>query len=125
MKPARLDVIDRMRGVAILLVVLYHAGGNEWRLPHYDDDGWVRLPPAGASWLLAPIFHFGFVGVHAFFVLSGFCIHLRAARRRHDPSVAPLALRGFLLRRFWRIYPPDRKSTRLNSSHQIISYAVF
>src|SRR5258708_30104274 len=24
-----------------------------------------------------------------------------------------------------RVVPPDRKSTRLNSSHQIISYAVF
>src|SRR4029079_2794026 len=32
---------------------------------------------------------------------SGFCIHLRAARQR-----APLELRSYALRRFWRIYPP-------------------
>src|SRR5574344_1295761 len=29
------------------------------------------------------------------------------------------------VRELYKIYRPDRKSTRLNSSHQIISYAVF
>src|SRR5207244_8046105 len=32
---------------------------------------------------------------------------------------------SFVWRAFVRIEDPDRKSTRLNSSHQIISYAVF
>src|SRR5258708_22906614 len=39
--------------------------------------------------------------------------------RRHDVS-------GFVGRKpVWLVRPLDRKSTRLNSSHQIISYAVF
>src|SRR5258708_31142169 len=35
------------------------------------------------------------------------------------------ALRGWQQLRFEATEDPDRKSTRLNSSHQIISYAVF
>src|SRR6266705_5411316 len=41
---------------------------------------------------------------------SGFAVVFRHAPFRHDPA--------FLLK-------PDRKSTRLNSSHRTISYAVF
>src|SRR3712207_8993921 len=44
---------------------------------------------------------------------------LRAAGRAVRESVT--ALRSLLI----EIYPPDRKSTRLNSSHANISYAVF
>src|SRR5258708_33461252 len=41
------------------------------------------------------------------------------------PLSGPLHLRRSKLTR-WPLEPdPDRKSTRLNSSHQIISYAVF
>src|SRR3712207_8550670 len=32
---------------------------------------------------------------------------------------------GFSMRRNWAVLPRDRKSTRLNSSHANISYAVF
>src|SRR2546430_13348500 len=42
-------------------------------------------------------------------------------RRRRDPHAADA--RHDAARRAWR--PPDRKSTRLNSSHSQISYAVF
>src|SRR5258708_26178755 len=45
----------------------------------------------------------------------------KAGRRQLQPLVRQTPLD------VWRISPPhgDRKSTRLNSSHQIISYAVF
>src|SRR5438552_11097380 len=54
-----------------------------------------------------------------------------ARRDRHGPAFAG---RGFFVRPRWCLQPGarrivfaarDRKSTRLNSSHQIISYAVF
>src|SRR5207244_8634033 len=48
---------------------------------------------------------------------------LRAAAVEHEKPIAILAdLQGPKIRTG---PPPDRKSTRLNSSHQIISYAVF
>jgi|SRR5579871_963693 len=95
-----------MRGVAILLVLVYHAGANGWRLPPWRADGWIQLSTLGSKWLAVPFLHFGFAGVHLFFVLSGYCIHLRAARAISDGKPPLPSLRVFFLRRFWRIYPP-------------------
>src|SRR5258708_27878924 len=46
---------------------------------------------------------------------------------RLRPAATPQAYRLYApwIRRLCITLPPDRKSTRLNSSHQIISYAVF
>src|SRR5260221_10326200 len=42
------------------------------------------------------------------------------------PAPEPLCARDVLERgELWRPYRTDRKSTRLNSSHTVISYAVF
>src|SRR2546426_7074797 len=49
--------------------------------------------------------------------LDGLCTEGR--RERHDPARTPEALDGT------EPGPRDRKSTRLNSSHLVISYAVF
>src|SRR5439155_5101263 len=48
----------------------------------------------------------------------------RDRRRRRDRAAARIATGG-LRGRDRRRSPPDRKSTRLNSSHVAISYAVF
>src|SRR5256886_5483120 len=42
-----------------------------------------------------------------------------------DPSILDLTLAPIRSREFARVHPSDRKSTRLNSSHSQISYAVF
>src|SRR5207244_12252146 len=47
------------------------------------------------------------------------------AARANRPLAAPVALRARSRARGCRGRSRDRKSTRLNSSHQIISYAVF
>ena len=92
--------------MAILLVLVYHAGALGWRLAPYGKGGWIVLPHLGAAWLLVPPLHFGFVGVQCFFVLSGFCIHLRAARLLAAGDPALPSVRDFFARRFWRIVPP-------------------
>src|SRR5258708_21263398 len=47
------------------------------------------------------------------------------SRLMHGAEVCPLAFRPVLRLVATRQSAEDRKSTRLNSSHQIISYAVF
>src|SRR2546426_6717457 len=52
-----------------------------------------------------------------------------AELREHDDDLAPLDLLDFareeLSHLVGELLPKDRKSTRLNSSHLVISYAVF
>src|SRR5438034_8841705 len=50
------------------------------------------------------------------------CISLRA---RYDSSKAGLTRSGHTKSRLLFFHSIDRKSTRLNSSHTVISYAVF
>ncbi len=101
-KTSRLFGVDAMRGLAILLVLGYHAGPLRFRLAEYQPSGVVALPHLSVGELLQlPVFHFGFVGVHAFFVVSGFCIHLRYAANQTRFSAT-----DFFRRRLWRIVPP-------------------
>jgi peptidoglycan/LPS O-acetylase OafA/YrhL len=98
--------IDVMRAVAILLVVGYHAGPLAWRMPPWDDAGVLRPPSLGAWWLAVPVLHFGYAGVHLFFVISGFCIH---ASCRLGLDVVPWrgeGARRYAWRRLVRIAPP-------------------
>src|SRR3712207_7937055 len=69
------------------------------------DDLQQAILEAGAD--LAPIYAFG--------------------QLHPPPEVAVVALPRVVFRRFWLAlaFPLDRKSTRLNSSHANISYAVF
>ncbi|MFO0909343.1 MAG: acyltransferase [Isosphaeraceae bacterium] len=89
---AKLDCLDGLRGVAILLVVLYHLAGGGGQPYH-------RL----VAGCLEP-FRYGFTGVHLFLVLSGFCL-THSLIRRAAVGRAP-TLRSYLASRFWRIAPP-------------------
>src|SRR5256885_11445030 len=46
-------------------------------------------------------------------------------RRVNDTSVDPIKGKPYSSRSLMKCYDEDRKSTRLNSSHLVISYAVF
>ena len=95
----RLQSIDALRGAAALGVVLYHAvfqtpsavPNNLFRWP-------VKLLQFGSS--------FGYIGVFLFFVISGFCIHLRWAKSRANGQSQSIEFGSFWRRRIRRLYPP-------------------
>lgn len=90
---ARLDALDGFRALAVTLVVLYHyfyfwsSAGKGFHLLAYDD-AWAWLPLASV----------GFLGVHLFFVVSGFVIFLTLEKTN--------SLRDFLVNRAIRLWPP-------------------
>jgi len=85
--PARIDALDGLRALSILIVLLGHASrGNQ--------------PP---SWLW-PIRDLGVLGVYLFFAISGFIITLLMLRERQRSGTVSLS--GFWNRRALRILPP-------------------
>lgn len=87
----RYVTLDHWRGLAALAVVIFHA-----------FDPWTRHPaPAGLNGLSA-LMSKGYLGVHLFFVISGYCVAQLALRElRSGRDVV-----GFLGHRFLRIFPP-------------------
>lgn len=86
---AKLDGLQLMRGVAILLVVLFHAGGVFAADSYLPVDSWTK------------IFGFGHAGVELFFVISGFII----CHAHWDEAGGAANARRFVYRRVTRIYP--------------------
>ncbi len=82
---SRVEALDLLRLVAVLAVVLYHFGF--WGPA---AGGMPAIP-----WL-APVAKYGFLGVPAFFIISGFVIAYSAEGRTAT---------GFAIARFSRIYP--------------------
>ncbi|MDG4756487.1 acyltransferase [Micromonospora sp. WMMD710] len=75
----RFPALDGLRAVAAIMVFAFHYGGPSWK------------------WLT------GWIGVHLFFVLSGFLITTLLLREEH--RYGRVSLRAFYLRRFFRIMP--------------------
>jgi peptidoglycan/LPS O-acetylase OafA/YrhL len=94
--PARLRSIDALRGGAALAVMLSHA-------INYGD----RLPESGV-WFAAlhAVLDYGHLGVPLFFVISGFCIHLRWAKQFSSTGQTSVDFVIFWKRRLHRLYPP-------------------
>jgi peptidoglycan/LPS O-acetylase OafA/YrhL len=94
----RLASIDVLRGLAALGVVLFHSTDGQVFLEHTASAPWLPL--------LAFPLSFGFAGVYLFFVISGFCIHLRWAKRASVGERASIDFLEFWRRRLRRLYPP-------------------
>jgi peptidoglycan/LPS O-acetylase OafA/YrhL len=91
----RLVGIDVLRGFAVLMVVTNH-------VPHYAHGGFRQNP-----WFFpALMMDFGYLGVPLFVLISGFCIHRRAAIKQLSTGKASVGWINFWKKRFWRLYPP-------------------
>jgi len=87
--PARLRSLDLLRLVAALAVLLFHVTAR-------DHGRWAGGLPAEVLPHLAPVTRYGYLGVHLFFVISGFVV-LTSARGR--------STRAFVASRVSRLYP--------------------
>lgn len=92
----RLDVIDGLRGIAILIVVCYHA----WLVTGQRFE----LQFSGVTLSIQFIATTGFLGVDLFFFLSGFCLFYPYARRHFEGHSAQ-PLREYARRRILKIVP--------------------
>ena len=90
-------ILHGLRGIAAMLVLLYH-----WKEAYPAFAGMYRqLPFLGTQWnLLLPI-DFGWIGVHWFFVLSGYLL----ASNIWNKPLSAAEITQFWARRFCRIYP--------------------
>lgn len=95
-KANRYDVIDLLRGLAILLVVVRHV---QLRIPFEKANFLASIPDQ----ILSAIFMSGNEGVRIFFVISGFLITMNSLNRHSDLN--NLDARKFYLFRFARIAP--------------------
>lgn len=77
-KKGRLSELDALRGIACLMVFFYHHS--------------IRFTPNDTHF----IFHYGYLGVHLFFMISGFVIFLTLERSQWF---------DFLVHRLTRLYP--------------------
>jgi peptidoglycan/LPS O-acetylase OafA/YrhL len=92
MNADRISTLDGFRAACILMVVLFHYY-SKWTPPLHASN----LYPYGAMLSDNVLFRFGYLGVHFFFVISGFVISMTLARCNN--------LLDFLVKRFARLWP--------------------
>ena len=99
---SRILGIDALRGIAAFLVLLFHVFGSGTL---YALDRW--RPDAVVQNIAQIVPAYGYCGVYLFFVISGFCIHLRWAKVfANDPtSHLDVGFLQFWKRRWIRLYP--------------------
>lgn len=99
---SRLVGIDALRGIAAFAVVLFHVFGNGLA---YRDVVAIDKLNSWNFFYFVPAF--GYTGVFLFFVISGFCIHLRwaKARAKDDQADPEIDFFAFWKRRIIRLYP--------------------
>ncbi len=97
-KGGRLVSVDMLRGLAALAVVLYHAA-------HKGIFLYPERLATWQEWLWLGPFSFGYVGVYCFFVISGFCIHLKVAKGLAAGRTTKIDFKAFWKRRLRRLYP--------------------
>jgi peptidoglycan/LPS O-acetylase OafA/YrhL len=91
---------DAFRGIAVLAVFLFHALGASYGWDSFAWKGLFRdFEQPRSLVLLYPLTYGGTLGVAAFFVISGFCIHLSYTNSSQK------GWKAFFWRRFFRIYP--------------------
>jgi peptidoglycan/LPS O-acetylase OafA/YrhL len=92
----KLKSIYFLRGVAAVAVVLQHS---------FVHDGTLAPGPFLLD-LVYDITNYGYLGVALFFIISGFCIHLRTAKNIRLKGRVELDWKDFWWRRVYRLYPP-------------------
>ena len=92
----RLVSLDALRGLAALAVVLSHVA----------EPGGSALVGSSVAHRVADVLVQGRVGVVLFFVISGFCIHLRWAKNLATGRETTIGFASFWKQRFIRLYPP-------------------
>lgn len=82
----RISYLDGHRGIAILLVIAFHAFASR-----------PEIMPYGDAFGEFPLFKFGYLGVHLFFLISGFVIFMSLDNSKNAVS--------FIYRRWLRLFP--------------------
>lgn len=90
-RSARYELLDPLRGIAILAVMLLHfcERGRHSGDSIVHDNIW-------------PVIQHGYLGVQLFFVISGYCI----TAALYGSVKKPASLQHFMTRRLRRIFPP-------------------
>jgi len=109
----KLKSIYFLRGVAALAVVIDHCVARFSGPAH--DASWFRF----IYWFS----RYGSLGVPLFFVISGFCIHLRTAREYRLSGQIKLDWKEFWWRRIHRLYPPYLVILLISMSLWVYIYA--